>query len=482
MCASMFHLLLPYELRSDLFAVVHVVVATGITVHALLNKRNVRAAIAWIGLAWLSPLVGAVLYCVLGINRVSRRAARLSQGVIRHEDVVGRATLNVAEVGGNIAIVAALGERVTHRRLTHGNAVSILRNGDEAYPAMLAAIRGARHSVALASYIFRVDNAGLSFVDALVKARSRGVEIRVLVDGVGAGYFFSPIVRRLRKEGIPVARFLHNWVPWRMPFLNIRNHNKILVVDGAIGFTGGLNIGAENVVALRPANPVCDVHFRVEGPVVSQLMLTFAEDWDFTTRELLDDDVWWPDLAPLGALSARGISSGPDQDIGTLEAMLATAAAAARRRLRITTPYFLPDEHLMSTIASAALGGVEVDIVLPERSDHPVIDWATRAHLAYFKGSGVRLHFEPPPFDHAKLMTVDGCWCLVGSANWDIRSTRLNFEFSLECYGEAMAAEIDLMIDNKIAGARPISSADLSARPLPLRLRDAGARLLLPYL
>ncbi|MHC4434676.1 MAG: phospholipase D-like domain-containing protein, partial [Planctomycetota bacterium] len=309
------------------------------------------------------------MYCVLGINRVSRRAARLSQGVVRHEDVVGRATLNVAEVGGNIAIVAALVERVTHRRLARGNAVSILRNGDEAYPAMLAAIRGARHSVALASYIFRVDNAGLSFVDALVEARSRGVEIRVLVDGVGAGYFFSPIVRRLKKEGIPVARFLHNWVPWRMPFLNIRNHNKILVVDGAIGFTGGLNIGAENVVALRPANPVCDVHFRVEGPVVSQLMLTFAEDWDFTTRELLDDDVWWPDLAPLGALSARGISSGPDQDIGTLEAMLATAAAAARRRLRITTPYFLPDEHLMSTIASAALGGVEVDIVLPERSD-----------------------------------------------------------------------------------------------------------------
>lgn len=478
----MFHLLLPYELARDLFAVVHVAVAAAVTVHALLKKRDVRAAIGWIGLAWLSPLVGAILYYVLGINRVTRRAARLSRGAARRKGPAAPGAPGVPEAAGSIAIVAALGERLTGGRLAPGNAVSILRSGDEAYPEMLAAIRGARRSIALASYIFRVDSAGRSFIDALVEALSRGVEIRVLVDGVGSGYFFSPIVRRLTREGIPVARFLHHWMPWRMPFLNLRNHKKILVVDGATGFTGGLNIGAENVLALGPANPVNDVHFRIEGPVVSQLMLTFAEDWDFTTGELLDGDVWWPDLAPVGPMSARGIGSGPDEDIDKLEAVLATAAAAARRRLRIVTPYFLPDQHLMSTIASAALGGVEVDIVLPEHSDQLVLDWATRAHLTYFAGSGVRLHLEPAPFDHAKLMTVDGCWCLVGSANWDIRSTRLNFEFNLECYGEAMAREIDSMIDNKIARTRPVSPAELAARPLPLRLRDAGARLLLPYL
>lgn len=478
----MFNILLPYEFRSDLLAVVHVILATTVSVHVLLKKRNVRATIAWIGLAWLSPLFGALLYYVLGVNRVSRRAARLSREVVRKRDVDGTPAPELHRPEGSIAIVAALGERLTGRALTSGNAVSILRNGDEAYPAMLAAINGAERSIALASYIFRNDKVGLGFVDALIDAQARGVDIRVLVDGVGGGYFYSAVARRLRKAGIFTARFLHHWTPWRMPFLNLRNHKKILVVDGAVGFVGGLNIGAENLVAENPPSPVSDVHFRIEGPVVSQLMLTFAEDWNFTTDELLEGEIWWPELSPSGEVSARGISSGPDQDLDKLEAMLAIAVGAARQRLRICTPYFLPDEHLMSTIAAVALAGVQVEIVLPQRSDLAVLDWATCAHLSHFKDSGVHLYFEPPPFDHAKLMTVDDRWSLVGSANWDIRSTRLNFEFSLECYGETMAAEIGSMIDAKIARARRISPATLAARPLPLRLRDAGARLMLPYL
>lgn len=474
--------LLPNELSSNVFAVVHVIVAAGVTVHALLNKRDIRAAIAWIGLAWLSPLVGAALYYVVGINRVTRRAGRFGRAAIQSGQVAGAAAPTVPKFSDNIAMVAELGERVTGRRLTGGNAISVLRNGDEAYPAMLAAIKGAHHSIALASYIFRTDSAGFSFVQALAEAQTRGVEIRVLIDGIGAGYFFSPIARRLTKENIPAARFLHYWMPWRMPFLNIRNHKKILVVDGAIGFTGGLNLGSENVMAHRPANPVSDVHFRIEGPVVSHLMMTFAEDWNFTTGELLDGEIWWPDIPSVGNKFARGISSGPDKDVEILEAVLARAASAAQRHLRIATPYFLPDHQLMDTIASAALSGVEVDIVIPTRSDHLVLDWATRAHLAYFANTGVKIHFEPTPFDHAKLMTMDGGWCLVGSANWDMRSTRLNFEFSLECYGEALATEIDRMIDDKVAKSRPVSPAALAARPLMLRLRDAAARLLLPYL
>jgi len=471
-----------YQSLPPVLAVLHVVVSLAVTVHALLKKQNVRAAIAWIGLAWLSPFAGATLYYVFGINRVTRRAARLGRAAKRAEDLSGAGAPDVPRPSGSIAIVAALGERLSQRSLTHGNAVSILRGGTEAYPAMLSAIQSAKRSVALASYIFRNDSVGLRFVDALADARSRGVEVRVLLDGIGAGYFFCPIARRLANDGVPVARFLHDWVPWRMPFLNMRNHKKLLVVDGTIGFTGGLNIGAENVPALRPANPVSDVHFRVEGPVVSQFMLSFAEDWDFAAGELLDGAVWWPDLAPVGTLSARGIGSGPDQDIEALEGVLAMASAAARRRLRIVTPYFLPDEHLMLTIEAAALAGVEVDVVVPERSDQRLLDWATHAHLAYFEGSGVRLHLEPPPFEHAKLMTVDGCWCLVGSANWDIRSTRLNFEFSLECYGDALATEIERMIDDRIARARTLSPAEIAARPMPLRLRDAAARLFLPYL
>jgi len=462
-----------------LVAIVYAVAAGAVTVHVLLRKRSVRAAIGWIGLAWLSPVFGAALYYLFGINRVTRRASRLRRADLFRVGAPRSGSERL--LAENIAAMAGIVERLTGRELADGNSISVLRSGDEAYPAMLSAIRNARRSIALASYIFRADDAGRSFVAALAEALSRGVEIRVLVDGIGGGYMFSPIVRRLRREGITVARFLHHWLPWRMPYLNMRSHKKILVVDGSIGFTGGINIGCENVLARHPRNPVHDVHFRVDGPVVRHLMASFAEDWNFTAGETLEGDAWWPEIGPAGPVLGRGISSGPDEAVRHLESVLAAAVSAATRRLRIVTPYFLPDERLMSEIELAALRGVAVDLVLPERSDNILLDWATRAHVEAV-APDVRIYLTPRSFDHAKLMTLDGQWCLVGSANWDVRSTRLNFEFSLECYNEAAAGEIDRMIDLRIEKARRLSSEELATRPLPFRLRDAAARLLLPYL
>jgi cardiolipin synthase len=372
-------------------------------------------------------------------------------------------------------------ERLTGRELTDGNSLSILQCGDEAYPEMLSAIRNARQSIALASYIFRVDDVGRAFIAELAEARSRGVEIRVLIDGIGGRYMFSPIARELKRHGIPVARFLHHWLPWRMPFLNMRSHKKILVVDGTIGFTGGINIGRENVLASEPQNPVYDVHFRVDGPVVRHIMMSFAEDWKFTTAEALEGEKWWPEFNSAGSVLGRGISSGPDESVGLLESVLATAVAAATYRLRIVTPYFLPDERLMAEIELAVLRGVEVDLILPERSDNALLDWATRADIEALAAQA-QIYLSPIPFDHAKLMTIDGQWCLVGSANWDVRSTRLNFEFSLECYNETAVGEIDRLIDMRIKKSCHLSSEELAMRSLPIRLRDAAARLLMPYL
>ena len=457
--------------------------ALWVTAHALLTKRDVRAAIGWIGLAWLSPFAGPALYYLFGINRVTRRAARLASGVARRERLSATALLPPPPpLPENIAAIAGAGERLTGRPLAAGNALALYRSGDEAYPAMLAAIAGARRSIALASYIFRADRVGGAFIAALAEAHARGVEIRVLVDGVGSGYLHSSAARALRRRGIAAARFMHHWLPWRMPFLNMRNHKKLLIVDGAVGFTGGLNLGAENVRRLRPPRPVEDVQFRVAGPVVAMLMQSFAEDWVFTTGETLNGAAWWPALAAAGQVCARGLSSGPDEDLGKLTAVLATAVAAAKRRLRIVTPYFLPDQPLMAAIALAALRGVAVEIVLPERSDHPLLDWAMRAHLRFFAAPGMAVHLTGAPFDHSKLVTVDGAWCALGSANWDVRSLRLNFEFMLECYDSGTAGEIDGLIDAKIARARRLDPAELAAPGPAQRLRDAAARLLLPYL
>jgi cardiolipin synthase len=463
-----------------LIITVYVLVAGIVTAHILLTKNDVRSALGWIAVAWLSPLFGALLYFIFGINRVTRRALHLTKAKHQPERAAGPETHPA--LPANIAALSAVSQRVTGDPLLTGNAVSLLQGGDEAYPAMLAAIRDARHSVALASYIFRDDAAGDAFIDALIEAKGRGVQVRVLIDSIGSGYFLSRTLRRLKAGRVPVARFLHTWVPWRMPFLNMRNHKKLLIVDGKVGFTGGLNITAAHSLRLTPRHYVDGVQVRIEGPVMLQLMDTFARDWSFTTGEVLDQDIWWPLVESSGPVLARGISSGPDTDIYMIETIVGAALAQAKERIRIVTPYFLPDQRLQFAIAQAGLRGVTVEILIPEQCDYVFMDWAMRAHLRFFAGAPATVYLSPAPFNHAKLMTVDGQWCLVGSSNWDVRSFRLNFEFDLECYDQALTAKLDALIERKIAQSRKVGSVELSAAPEWIKLRDAAARLLLPYL
>jgi cardiolipin synthase len=267
-----------------------------------------------------------------------------------------------------------------------------------------------------------------------------------------------------------------------MPFLNMRNHRKLLIADGRIGFVGGINIGIENCPSLWQQRRVQDVHFRVEGPIVRMMMESFARDWAFTTNELLEQDFWWPALEPRGQVFARGLSSGPDADIYKIEMILGAALALARKRVRIVTPYFLPDPRLQFAIAQAGLRGVEIEIVLPAISDQRIMQWAMRGHLRFFRHVRARFFTSPPPFDHTKLCTVDGEWSLIGSSNWDARSFRLNFEFDLECVDRDFTARLDALIDAKLAVAAVVTPEMLAAEPLWLRLRNAAARLLMPYL
>jgi cardiolipin synthase len=302
----------------------------------------------------------------------------------------------------------------------------------------------------------------------------------VLIDGIGGGYFGSHVYHALRRAGVPAGRFLHSSLPWRMPFLNLRSHKKILVVDGRVGFTGGLNIARENVMALHPPHPVHDVHFRIEGPVVAQLLEGFAQDWSFAMDEDLEGDLWFPPLDPAGDAVARVVSSGPDEDLEKIEYVLLEAVSCARRSVQVMTPYFLPDERLVFALAMAAMRGIEVDVIVPEKSDHRMIDYAFMAHVGPLLGPGVRIWRNPPPFEHTKLLLVDKAWCFIGSANWDSRSLRLNFELNVEVFNEALAERIDTLIQSR--KVRRLTAEDLDARSLPVRLRDAAVRLCLPYL
>jgi cardiolipin synthase len=464
--------------RSDIAVpLLHLLLAVAVTIHVLLTRREAGSSVAWIGLAWLAPILGSVLYLLLGINRVRRRAQSLRRP--RPATRVEKSARD-ARRSDHLAALERAGLRITGRPAEDGNRIGILKNGDAAYPQMLAAIEGARHSIALSSYIFRADAAGQPFIDALISAQRRGVDVRVLIDGYGGGYFTSSTYRRLRRAGVPAARFLHSPLPWRMPFLNLRSHKKILGIDGRIVFTGGLNIGAENLSQTRPRHPVFDTHFKFEGPVVAQLIEVFAADWLFATKKRLEGDNWFPVLTPAGDSTARVVTSGPDNDLEKIEFMILQALSCARSSIKIMTPYFLPDERIITAMSLAAFRGVEVDLVLPEHSNHPTVDWGSRVQMAPLLKAGCRVWTYPAPFNHSKLMTVDGLWAMVGSANWDVRSFRLNFELDLEVYHSGLVREIDELITaHHRTRLNPMS---LDARSLPLRLRDGAARLLVPYL
>jgi cardiolipin synthase len=379
--------------------------------------------------------------------------------------------------------LATLVGAVTDRPLVDGNAIEPLTGGDEAYPRMLEAIDRARRSIGLASYIFDNDPTGRIFADALARAVARGVEVRVLIDGIGSSYTFPSIVGVLARKGVRVERFLPTTVPFYFPYANLRNHRKIMVVDGAVGFTGGLNVRDGCWLAHQPRHPVRDTHFELRGPIVAQLLEVFTEDWAFAAEETLSGPAWEPDLTTAGTALARGIRFGPDDpDIGRIKLVLVGALAAAQQSVRIMTPYFLPDDAVCQALDVAAMRGVRVDIVLPEENNLALVGWASTALLWQVLGKGCNVWMSPPPFEHSKLMTVDASWALFGSGNWDDRSMRLNFEFNVETYDRDLASRLDRRIADVIARSRPKTLAEVDGRSLPVRLRDGIARLFSPYL
>jgi cardiolipin synthase len=225
-----------------------------------------------------------------------------------------------------------------------------------------------------------------------------------------------------------------------------------------------------------------DLHFRLEGPVVPEIQEVFAEDWTFTTRERLEGGVWFPTPLPAGRTLARGISDGPDIDFEKLETVLLGALSVARNSVRVITPYFLPDPALLSALNVAALRGVCVEVILPGKGNLSLVQWASTAQFDQLLEKGVHIFAAPQPFDHSKLMVVDGCWTLLGSANWDPRSLQLNFEFNVECYDVELGAAMDALFEERRGASNPITLEALRGRSFLVKVRDGVARLFSPYL
>jgi cardiolipin synthase len=458
-------------------------------VHALLNKRDPRSALGWMVLSLALPFVGPLLYLMLGVNRLRTRGRGIRRTGPMRLEPGGSAPVLPAE----FRILAATGTRVTGQPPDPGHRVDALHDGEQAYPAMLDAIERAERTVFLSTYLFETNAMGRRFVDALAAAAGRGVDVRVLIDGIGVWYSRPRASRLLAARGVRVALILPPTLLDPNLHMNLRNHRKILAVDRRVGFTGGMNIGSRHMVAdPANANRVQDLHFRVHGPVVDAMEHEFLEDWLLATREPIAVDAaacraaTVRDIAaeksPAGSAWCRGLSDGPNESFERLRWVLLGVITGSSRTVRLMTPYFVPDREVIAAINTAALRGASVQIVLPERSNLPYVDWATRGMLWQVLRNGVEVYLQPAPFAHSKLLLVDECYAQVGSANIDARSLRLNFEYNLEVFDCEFAQRMSDHFDAVRGRSKRLTFEEVEARSFPVRLRDALARLASPYL
>ena len=455
--------------------------------HALLFKRDSRSALVWVVLNLTLPVAGPFLYWCLGVNRISRRARswhesgrRKSGALLYPQETSPSAEITLPEQASHLHNLMTLADRVVTTSLREGNRVTPLINGEEAYPAMLVAIRRAQETINLSTYIFDADGIGGEFATHLADAAARGVQVRILVDALGEWYGRRPAHKAFHGSGVHFRHYL----PLRHgAYVNLRNHRKLLVIDGREAFTGGMNISSRHLVLSEPpGTAVQDMHFCAQGPVVADLQRTFLEDWYFVTGERLESPLFFPVIEPQGNALVRCISDGPDKDFRKLEQIIMGALACARSEVSIMTPYFIPDRPMISALITAALRGVDVRIVLPDLNNLPFVDWASRSLLWELLANGIRVFRQPPPFVHTKLLLVDGVWCLAGSANLDARSLRLNFELNLSIIDAALASKTGLHFKQAFSRSREVFLNELDQRPLFIKLRDNAARLFSPYL
>ncbi len=465
-----------------------IILGTVAAVHATMTKREVRSALGWVGVIVLSPLVGAMIYAVAGINRI-RRASLISRRALRLDELWRSISsygvagdVIAAHFGAQMASLKTLGDRVARHPLSSGNRITMLGTGEETYSSICNAIAGAERSVILETYIFDRDEIGLKVADCLIAAHRRGVAVRVLIDAVGARYSVPSIIGYLQAAGVSVAAFNGQVIMGlRLPYANLRTHRKIVVVDGTTAFIGGMNIRA----GFTGPDSARDTHFKVSGPVVADILAVAAEDWHFETREVLKGAEWRLGLdgAVAGEPSfARLIVSGPDAHLETNHKILIGAFSVAQHSIRIMSPYFLPDAVLISALATAARRGVQVDIVVPSRNNLAIVSYAMTAQFDQVLKDGCRVLRAAGPFDHSKLAVVDGKWVFVGSSNLDSRSLRLNFEIDMEIFDRDVASEIEGRIAAAMEDAEEVVLDELRARPFAIRLFERFLWLGSPYL
>jgi cardiolipin synthase len=482
------HVLFPFAWRA--VGVVFWAIALVLVPFVLVRRKEPSSTIAWILTLVLLPPIGVTLFLLFGRDRVRLPAKRKRErdaivraqvAALRDEPAADRTShLTLASPFERSLFRVAQG--LSHLHATSGNRADVLVEGDATYEAIGAAIDGARHHVHAQYYLIRNDATGTWFRDRLVAAAKRGVRVRLLMDGFGCFALGRGWRRPLRQAGVLVADFL----PMRTVLLqpvNLRNHRKIVVVDGNVAFTGGFNIGDEYRGQMPGLGTWRDVHLRIEGPAAAELQRVFFQDWAFATREPISPEDYFPrEPDACGSATIAIVPSGPDTRTEAIHRLFFGAIVGAQREILVTTPYFVPTESIMVAMELAAMRGVDVKLILPGRSNHNVTFHAGRSFYAQLLDAGVDILEYQPGIVHAKTLVADSQVALVGSANMDMRSFRLNFEVHALVHDETTAAKLHDSFEDNAAKSRRIPKSEWDARRWTLRVKEGASRLVSPLL
>ena len=448
----------------------------------LLQRRSAASTLAWLLVLTFLPIAGLMLYRLIGPLRLERK--QLKRQVSRRVVDEALGTLaKIAEGSPEHRQLAMVPIRLGEAAPLRAEHVDLYDEGIDAYAAITAAVAAAKHHVHLEYYIWEPGRSGTRLRDLLVEKARAGVEVRLILDAAGSSRLSRKFLRPLRAAGVKVVWFnplsLRRLQRRRADF---RTHRKIVVCDGLVGFTGGMNIADEQTAEFSP-EAWRDSHVRIEGSAVRALQRIFIEDWFYTSRELLQlSPAYFPEPREAGDQIVQLVASGPDSASFAVHKLFFTAINQANRRLWITTPYLVPDESVASALLTAALRGVDVRIIVPKKGDNFLVDLAARSYFPELLEVGIKIFEYETRFIHSKTMVVDDDVAIVATANLDNRSFRLNFELAAVVYGGTLNERMSRVFLEDLCMCRVSRTQDVTSASLPRRLGQAVARLFSPLL
>ncbi|MDR1696527.1 MAG: phospholipase D-like domain-containing protein [Endomicrobium sp.] len=471
---------------SFIIAFAYFALSAGSAIHILMYKDDIKSSISWLALVFLSPFIGTLLYLFFGINRVKRKGTRLrKKNQSRAEDLKKEAEVLLENISPHYEKFMQYGYNVCSQKFTFANSVKPLQNGTQAYPEMIEAVKNAKKEVLVESYIFDVDSETDKLIEAFKTAISSGAAVKVLIDGLGTFSIFKKSIEKKLSaiKGLEYGVFLPFKIPSDFALFNLRNHRKIMVIDSQTAFLGGMNLALANVLQNDKKKGITDITFKAEGPVAEQIKYVFEDDWEFVKKKKFHSrSSFTPDQNDTRTgVPARIISDGPDGESGKIELLTQGIINFASKKILIVTPYFLPENNIITALEMAAMRGVDVEIIVPQKSDHPVMDWAMEPNFLRLAKKGVKIYMTPPPFDHSKIFISDDEQILVGSSNWDVRSFKLLFEADMEIISKDLAKQLTEIAEEKKKKAVHFDITASKSMPLLKRLRNNAGRLITPY-